>query len=916
MTNLLRSRGVRVGAASIALTGVALGTAMPMANAERTNPNTPYEFGVVVHKDGAPKQGIPIIQKLSGFDKPAGIDGSGNTSFCIEMGAFFPSKNTPVVKQADLDGQERLAYIVNKYGDDRDDLNQAAVQMVVHQHLDVHKTPGMDKWISDDTRTEAVYDQYLKALNTAHTSKPSGADAFGMLDKSSDLKPSISHMKKAKALADDYWAESKEATGDYTASKPKIDVDHGGGTITGINIKNGSGKNVSGKTKVTVTLSGKATFSDGSKKQTVTLADARKGLDYVSDGGKFTVDYSASMPSNKLHVAQMGALNDPGNANDGRPTQTAISVLPDKLKVQADAVPGENPDTKIGTTAKDKADGDKYVAQTGGTVIDTVKYEGLLPGKEYTVSGELMDKATGKSLGITASKTFTPTKADGSVDIEFKVGEKQAGKTIVAFEKVKQDGREVATHTDIKDKDQTVYVSDLSTTALDKDSGEKNLTSSGAVVVDTVAYKNVAPGKEYTVTGKLVDKDTGKPIQDKDGKDVTASKTFTPKKSDGKVAVEFPALDGAHQGKTLVAFETLQDDKGKTVAHHEDASDEDQTTYVTGIGTKAWDKADKDKSVAWKDGVVVDEISYQNLVPGKEYTASGTLMDKATGKELKDADGNPVTAEKKFTPEKASGTVKVEFKLPDTAEGKKLVAFEDMLNAKGDVVGSHKDIDDKDQSVDVSKIRTKAFDKSDKDKTVAFDGNLVDTVKYENLVPGQKYTVTGELMDKSTGEAIVDDETGEPVTAEKTFTAEKADGSVDVEFDLNRVQDRQIVVYETLTNKDGKVQAEHKDLSDAEQSVRTTSPEVPPETPQPPAPGEPGPQGPAGNDGANGADAGNNGAAVNTGGSVIDDGSGAKTAAGIGGLAALLGGGGLAGVLLRRRHMKAAGSGEDTSIQE
>ena len=137
------------------------------------------------------------------------------------------------------------------------------------------------------------------------------------------------------------------------------------------------------------------------------------------------------------------------------------------------------------TTAKDKADGDKVIAAKGGTVVDRVDYQGLTPGAEYTIAGDLMDKVTGKSVAKSLL-TFTPEAADGSVELEFNVDESDAAKTLVVFERafegkvtidkdnntfVDEDGKTVvdengefveggktpvADHTDINDQAQTV----------------------------------------------------------------------------------------------------------------------------------------------------------------------------------------------------------------------------------------------------------------------------------------------------------------------------------------------------------------------------------------------------------------------------------------------------------------------------
>ena len=83
---------------------------------------------------------------------------------------------------------------------------------------------------------------------------------------------------------------------------------------------------------------------------------------------------------------------------------------------------------------------------------------------------------------------------------------------------------------------------------------------------------------------------------------------------------------------------------------------------------------------------------------------------------------------------------------------------------------------------DLIEIGTTALDKetgthmSKPEKEVT----LVDTVEYSGLKKGQSYKLVGTLMDAETGEAIQID--GKPVTSEKTFTAKKSSGTVEVSF--------------------------------------------------------------------------------------------------------------------------------------
>ena len=66
---------------------------------------------------------------------------------------------------------------------------------------------------------------------------------------------------------------------------------------------------------------------------------------------------------------------------------------------------------------------------------------------------------------------------------------------------------------------------------------------------DTVEYKDLTPGKTYTVTGVLYDKKTGKQI-------MTTSQQFVAD-SDGKVTIEYDLDKEKATGKTIVATEKL-----------------------------------------------------------------------------------------------------------------------------------------------------------------------------------------------------------------------------------------------------------------------------------------------------------------------------------------------------------------------
>ena len=242
---------------------------------------------------------------------------------------------------------------------------------------------------------------------------------------------------------------------------------------------------------------------------------------------------------------------------------------------------------EIHTTAT--VDGEKTVGAAGViTLTDTVSYKHLIPGREYTLTGKLMDKATGKAFlldgkEITSEVTFTPDEPDGVIEVEFTFDARliQIETDLVVFEGLSSDGIELAVHADIEDVGQTVTITppEIHTTATV--GGEKTVGAAGVITLtDTVSYKHLIPGKEYTLTGKLMDKATGKAFL-LDGKEITSEVTFTPDEPDGEIEVEFTFDARLIREKTdLVVFESLRSD-GIELAVHADIEDEGQTVTLT-----------------------------------------------------------------------------------------------------------------------------------------------------------------------------------------------------------------------------------------------------------------------------------------------------------------------------------------------
>ena len=523
---------------------------------------------------------------------------------------------------------------------------------------------------------------------------------------------------------------------------------------------------------------------------------------------------------------------------------------------------------KLSTSAVGDADNSKSVtAEDDVTVTDYVRYTGLTAGQTYTLTGTLMDKSTKKAFmdadgtPVTATAEFTAEAESGTATVTFTFDASgiKTGTKLVAFETVATNGIEIADHKDINDIDQTVTVKApvIGTTAVDAADGDKTVTGEENVAVrDTVHYNNVTPGKTYKVTGtlyeKVLDKNgkvTKKVFKDKNGTPVTAEANFTAEDSYGNVDVTF-YFDGSSlkEGTSLVAFESLSHND-KEIASHADVNDSGQTVIITKpkLSTTATDALDGDKNLIGEDNAtIVDTVHYMNVTPGKTYKVSGTLYEKVTDKDgkvskkqLLDADGNPVTAETEFVPDDTYGTVDVTFAFDasDLKAKDKVVAFES-LSLNGKELASHADIEDKSQTVTITKptLSTTAVDGLDADKNLIGEGDvtIVDTVKYKNVTPGKTYKVSGTLYEKVTdkdgkvSKKQLLDADGNPVTAETEFVPEDTYGTVDVTFtfDGSLLKDNTpVVAFESLSYKDKEI-ASHSDIEDEDQTVTMHTSEI------------------------------------------------------------------------------------------
>lgn len=243
-----------------------------------------------------------------------------------------------------------------------------------------------------------------------------------------------------------------------------------------------------------------------------------------------------------------------------------------------EAIPEVNTVAKFDTGVKESLPKEEV------TVLDKFEYKKVLKGHPYEIRAKLVEKDNVSNVIAEDNKEFKAEDYKGEETLKFTFSARELeGKRLVVLTELHRLDRKgstlVAVHKDINNIDETVVIPKIKTTATDKKDGDKEIhAAEKQTILDRVAYINLIIGRKYKVSGKLMDKETGKPVID-NGKEVTAEKEFTAETSNGFVDLEFTFNASALAGKTIVVFENVYQD-GKLVSTHSDIDDMNQSVKI------------------------------------------------------------------------------------------------------------------------------------------------------------------------------------------------------------------------------------------------------------------------------------------------------------------------------------------------
>lgn len=424
--------------------------------------------------------------------------------------------------------------------------------------------------------------------------------------------------------------------------------------------KGGNGRQLVADFDVSISEDGKVYSYDlVNTQKNAQLKIVKTSEDGVIEGIKFRVTrledgYSAEYTTNAageiltetlpIYADKDGATKYQYRVEELDTEKTYGYQLPDSQTVELSegeiaSVSFHNKPIEIGTKAT--VEGEKEVDPLDKvTLTDTVSYTGLVPGKEYRATGVLMDKETGEKLlvdgkEITAETVFVPEAKNGSVDVTFIFDATGLhGKEIVVFEDLYRENMLLATHADINDEGQTVKIKNPEIGTKATADGKKEITADKITITDVVSYKDLTPGKEYKLTGVLMNKATNDKLLI-DGKEITAEATFTPKVPTGEVEMTFTFDARELTVETeVVAFETLYRD-GIEIAVHADIEDEGQTVKILPLhGSIMTTKVNADDPTDKISGAtfgVYSDADGDGIFNAKTDKLVGTLQEGDTG---------------------------------------------------------------------------------------------------------------------------------------------------------------------------------------------------------------------------------------------------------------------------------------------
>lgn len=488
------------------------------------------------------------------------------------------------------------------------------------------------------------------------------------------------------------------------------------------------------------------------------------------------------------------------------------------------------------------------------TITDTITAMGLEKNKSYYLRASLVD-GSGNAVSLVngdsdsgqrRTVSYTMTAETGvtvypTVEIEFNASS-YIGQNLTVYEELyDNDMNKLAEHKVLADEDQTISVLTPTIATVAWRTGAINnsksiYVSTEAGVSDVVTMTGLTSGASYILKGEIYQINDDGTLGSKIATSADTAFTVGSGTENATATVDFVLNTTGLIGKKLVVYEYLYYGSTK-IAEHTELTDNDQIIEVgsLSIATEAWRTSaiGENKNIyVDTDAQVSDVVTMTGLAPSTSYILKGEIyVLNVNGEEVTLGEKIVTQSDSFATGATVTGAIQetMNFALDTTnLIGKQLIVYE-YLYIGETLIAEHTEITDVNQIVTVMTpgIATVAKDASDGDGVIesASGQTIRDVVSYENLRPGDYY-LCGILMDKNTGNVL---KVGGVEVAEKcaVVTASNETGTFTMDFavDASELPGASVVVFESLylDNTKTKMVADHKNLSDGNQTVKVRS---------------------------------------------------------------------------------------------
>ena len=469
---------------------------------------------------------------------------------------------------------------------------------------------------------------------------------------------------------------------------------------------NDAAQTVHGEKPEQPTTSEETPTSEETTEETTEPSSSETATSETSESEAPTTSESEEQPSsstttpNASESTKPAAPTEPTEPTDSTESQTTEPT--ESTETTEPSKPSEPADTPLEPELRTVAELEGNRIEANSKVVDTVHFEGLVPGKNYTLSGELVNKADGSVIGH-GEATFKPTSASGTVTVTLEVSDsvKSPVAEAVVFEHLTSDEvdstgkesagqvNEIADHADINDANQTVTgevpekPEDTPTEESETPSEETTApeTSSTEPTTSTVPAtpSEDEPSEQPETTQPEEPSETTTPSKSESEKPSKPSKPAQPEKPTK------PSKPAQPEKPTKPSKPAQPEKPSKPNHPSTPAQSEDNPAITTTAGIAG-------KGLIEKGAVVIDTVHFTGLKPGTKYTLTGELMCKETGK------STGARSRLHFVPTASAGTVDVPIIITD-GDCASQVAFETLTDANGKEVAVHKDINSAEQTV-------------------------------------------------------------------------------------------------------------------------------------------------------------------------------------------------------------------------